>query len=48
LDKELQKVCTFMMPWGKYHYNKLALGVEGAVDIFQEVRIKNFVGLDFV
>ena len=48
LDEESQQLCTFMMPWGKYRYTKLPMGVKVAVDIFQEVMTKLFVGLDFV
>jgi hypothetical protein len=36
------------MPWGKYRYTKLPMGVKVAVDIFQEVMTKLFAGLDFV
>jgi hypothetical protein len=48
LDEESQKLCTFMMPWGKYRYTKLPMGVKVAVDIFQEVMTKLSAGLDFV
>jgi hypothetical protein len=48
LDEISQKRCTFMMPWGNYHYTKLPVGVKVAVDTFQEVMNKLFAGLDFV
>jgi hypothetical protein len=40
MDEESQKLCTFMMPWGKYRYAKLPMGVKVAKDIFQEVMTK--------
>jgi hypothetical protein len=48
LDEESQKLFSFMMPWGKYRYTKLPMGVKVAVDIFQEVITKCLAGLGFV
>ena len=36
LDPDTQKICTIVLPWGKYSYLRLPMGVAGAPDIFQE------------
>ena len=36
LDPDSQKICTIVLPWGKYSYLRLPMGVAGAPDIFQE------------
>ena len=48
LDEESQKLCTFGMPWGKYRYKRLPMGVKVAVDVFQEVMTELFSDLDYV
>ncbi|MGH7954793.1 MAG: reverse transcriptase family protein, partial [Gloeomargaritales cyanobacterium] len=35
LDPESSKICTIVVPWGKYRFKRLPLGVHPAVDIFQ-------------
>jgi hypothetical protein len=48
LDAESQLLCTTILPWGKYKYNKLPMGIACAPDIFQEI-MNNLLGdLDFV
>jgi hypothetical protein len=37
LDLEAQKLCTTRLPWGKYHYKRLPLGVKISPDIFQRI-----------
>ena len=36
LDPDAQKICTIILPWGKFSYMRLPMGVAGAPDIFQE------------
>ena len=31
-----QKICTLILPWGKYNYLCLPMGMTGSPDIFQE------------
>jgi hypothetical protein len=48
LDKYSQKLCTTILPWGKYHYKWLPMGIKNSPDIFQAV-INDLLGdLDFV
>jgi hypothetical protein len=35
LDLEAQKLCNTILPWGKYQYKKLPMGVRTRPDIFQ-------------
>jgi hypothetical protein len=48
LDEESQKLCPFVMPWGKYRYKRLPMGVKVAADVFQEVITELFSDLDYV
>ena len=36
LDLDAQKICTIILPWGKYSYMRLPMGVAGLPDIFEE------------
>ena len=36
LDSISSKICTIILPWGKYSYERLPMGVAGSPDIFQE------------
>jgi hypothetical protein len=37
LDLEAQKLCTIILAWGKYQYNRLPMGVKTSPDIFQRI-----------
>ena len=37
LDKASQELCTTILPWGKYSYAKLPMGLCNAPDIFQAI-----------
>jgi hypothetical protein len=37
LDLEAQKLCTTILPWGKYQYKRLPMGVNTSPDIFQRI-----------
>ena len=36
LDPDAQKICTIILPWGKYSYQRLPMGIQNSPDIFQE------------
>jgi hypothetical protein len=37
LDLEAQKLCTTILPWDKYQYKRLPMGVKTSPDIFQRI-----------
>ena len=37
LDLEAQKLCTTILPWGKYRYKRLPMGIKCSPDIFQKI-----------
>ena len=43
-----KKLCTIVLPWGKYEYQKLPMGLCNSPDIFQEKMNELFAGLDYV
>jgi transposase InsO family protein len=48
LDEYSQKLCTTILPWGKYRYKRLPMGIKNSPDVFQAV-INDLLGdLDFV
>ena len=48
LDGDAQKICTILLPWGKYSYMRLPMGISGAPDIFQEKITGLMEELEFV
>ena len=48
LDPNSSKYCTLILPWGKYSYQRLPMGINGAPDIFQEKMSALMSGLEFV
>lgn len=43
LDDEARKICTIVLPWGKYEYTRLPMGIKLAGDAFQE-RMNELLG----
>ncbi len=37
LDEHSQDLCTTILPWGKYKYGKLPMGITNSPDIFQSI-----------
>ena len=48
LDPESSTLCTIVLPWGKYEYLKLLMGLCNSLDIFQEKMNELFSGFDYV
>jgi len=48
LDPSSSKICTIILPWGKYSYQRLPMGVAGSPDIFQEKMSGLMSTLEFV
>jgi transposase InsO family protein len=48
LDEYSQRLCTIILPWGKYRYKRLPMGIKNSPDVFQAV-INDLLGdLEFV
>ena len=48
LNPDAQTLCTIVLPWGKYKYKRLPMGVAGSPDIFQAKMSSLMAGLEFV
>ena len=48
LDPASRKLCTIVLPWGKYKYVKLPMGLCNSSDIFQEKMNELFDGLEYI
>ena len=48
LDKSTQKLCTTVLPWGKYSYERLPMGIATSPDIFQKAMNDIFGDLPYV
>ena len=48
LDPDAQKICTIVLPWGKYLYMHLPIDIAGSLDIFQEKMLSLMESLEFV
>jgi hypothetical protein len=44
LDKESQRLTTVILPWGKYSYQCLAMGLSVSPDIYQEKNVRHLFG----
>jgi hypothetical protein len=40
LDEHSQKLCTTILPWGKYQYKRLPMGIVNSPDIFQSIMME--------
>ena len=47
LDKESQELCSTILPWGIYQYQRLPMGISISPDIFQGIMIKILGNLKF-
>ena len=48
LSEKAQQLTSFLLPWGKYRYKRLPMGVKVATDVFQEVMNHVLGDLDYV
>ena len=48
IDKESQKICTTILPWGKYSYKRLPMGICQAPFLFQSVLMELLADLEYV
>jgi hypothetical protein len=48
LDNFLQCLCTIIIPWGKYCYLRLPMGLAFSLDIYQEKMSELFIDMTFV
>ena len=48
LDEHAQELCTTILPWGKYKYLRLPMGIKNATDIFQNVMMEILGDLSYV
>ena len=48
LSESAQKICTTILPFGKYSYKRLPMGLASAPDIFQSIMTEMFSDLDYV
>jgi hypothetical protein len=47
-DPDASKICTVTIPWGKYSYKRLLMGIAGSPHIFQEKMSELMESLEFV
>ena len=47
LTPQASRLCTVVLPWGKYEYLCLPMGLSNAPDIFQEKMSELMAGLEF-
>ena len=47
LDDASKELCTTILPWGKYQYQVLPMGIKNAPDIFQEIMSNMMGDLEF-
>ena len=48
LTPNSKKLCTIILPWGKYEYQRLPMGLSNSPDIFQEKMAELFGDLEFL
>ena len=48
LDPKAKELCTMVLPWGKYEYQRLPMGLYNSPDIFQEKMSNLMYDLEYV
>jgi transposase InsO family protein len=48
LDEESSRLCTTILPWGKYQYKRLPMGIKNSPDIFQSIMQDLLGDLEYV
>ena len=47
LDRRSQRLCTTILPWGKYQYLRLPMGVTSSPDVFQSIMMEKLGDLEY-
>ena len=47
LDTESQQICMTILPWGKYQYLRLPMGITSSPDVFQSIMMDQLGDLDY-
>ena len=47
IDSDSQKLCSTVLPWGKYQYMRLPMGVKNSPDIFQSIMSELLGDIEF-
>ena len=47
LDEASQALCTTILPWGKYRYKRLPMGIKNSPDIFQSIMMDLLGDLEY-
>jgi len=48
LSRSAQKLCTIVLPWGKYCYKRLPMGLSVAPDVYQERMAQIFADMPHI
>lgn len=48
LDDERQKICSTILPWGKYSYLQMPVGIVCSLPMFQLIMTEIYRGLDIL
>jgi hypothetical protein len=48
LDAYSQRLCTMILPWGKYQYLRLPMGITNSPDIFQAIMMDLLGNFEYV
>ena len=48
ISDQASNLCTIIIPWGKYKYKRLPMGICNSPDIFQGKMNKIFCGFEFI
>ena len=48
LSENASNLYTIIIPWGKYHYKRLPMGISNSPDIFQQKMNYLFHGFNFI
>jgi hypothetical protein len=48
LDPDTFRICTIIIPWRKYSYKKLLMGIAGSPEIFQSKMLELMESLEYV
>ena len=48
LTEDSSKLCTIILPWVKYRYKHIPMGVSNSLDIFQQKMNNLFQGFEFI